>query len=186
MTAGTPRETSTRLKRTAREIHAALPELTTIECGFGVAALSEFRGKRGVVWISPGGGVEPSSRTNGTITDKAGKVERISIFANRIEDVEAHIYGETEEAVEALLDGVCAGIQQAVGVNNAPLPWKYGWAGDSQDAGGKLNHFPKVVLMFKLKLPVSEQALGLRSIEHIYHGHADKASDLPHTDPHGP
>jgi hypothetical protein len=178
------RETSTRLKRTAKRIHAAVPELANVTCLFGMLALKEFKGKRCIVWNSPGGVVDPAKRTNGTIATEAGKTERISIVSNRVEDVEAYVFAENDEIAEAVFDALLAAVHLELGPN-APYPWKYGWAGDSQDANS-LNKSPMCVLRFTALMPVSEQALGLRTIEHIYHGHADKAADPPHTDPHGP
>jgi hypothetical protein len=177
------RQTSTRLKRLAKKIHAQVPELATISCEFGRLGLQEFGKPRRIVWISPGGVVDPAKRTNGTVTDETGKTERISVVAYRTEDVEAHIFAEDDEAGEAIFDALLAAVHLELGPN-APFPWKYGWAGDSHDAGA-VNKMPKILLMFTARMPVSEQALGLRKIAHFQHGHSE-LTDKPHTDPHGP
>lgn len=176
---------STRLERIAKKIHAALPVGANVVPVFGVKGLSKHDKPRRIVWVSPGGDVNPAKRTNGTLTDEAGKTERISIIADRFEQVSAHIFAEDPERCEALLDGVIAAIHQEYAAN-APYPWRYDWFGESQDAGPQPNFRPKIVLTFKVQMPVSEKAMGLRTIEHFQHGHADKATDPPHTEPHGP
>ncbi len=176
---------STRLERIAAKIHTALPPGANIVPKFGKRALKNFDKPRRIVWISPGGDINPAKRTNGTLTNEAGKPERISIIADRYESIEAHLFAEDAERLEVLLDAVVAAIHNQLGPS-APFPWKYGWGEESQDGGQQANIRPKIVLSFQAQMPVSEQALGLRTIEHFRHGHAAEATDPPHTEPHGP
>lgn len=176
---------STRLERIAKKIHEALPPGANVVAKFGKRALKTHDKPRRIVWISPGGDINPAKRTNGTLTNEAGKPERISIIADRYELIEAHLFAEDADRLEALLDGVIAAIHNTLGPV-APYPWKYGWSEESQDGGQQANVRPKIVLFFTAQMPVSEQALGLRTIVSIQHGHADKAVDPPHTEPHGP
>lgn len=173
---------STRLERLAARVHAAFAaDLAGTPAKFGLRETQKHQEKRCVVWVSPGGDVNPAQRTNGTITTETGKPERISIVADRLEQIEAHIYAVDAERVELLLDAVIAALHQEFGPN-APYPWKYEWFGGSQDAG-VANTRPKVILKFAAKMPVSERALGLRTVVGFQHGHA-AAPDKPHTDPH--
>jgi hypothetical protein len=181
MPAPPPNETSERIKRIAARIHEAAPELQRIDPEFGMKALQSHGAKKRVVWVTPGGSIGPASRTNGTVTDENGTQQRVSIFAYRVEDVVVHIFAENGEDAEAILDTLAAAIQNVVGVNNAPFPWNYNWAGDASD--GTIARMPKVALSLTMKLPLSNQSLGLRRVAGFKHGHSEEP-DKPHTDPH--
>lgn len=173
---------STRLERIAKRVHDALPVgLKETPAKFGKREIDKHQGKTCLIWVSPGGIVQPAKRTSGKITDEAGKPERINIVGDRFEQVELHVNAPDADRVEELLDGVIAALRDTVGAD-APYPWTYEWFGGSQDTG-VANMRPKVLLKFSMTLPVASAALGLRTVMGFQHGHA-AAPDKPHTDPH--
>src|SRR5690348_8841841 len=114
---------ATRLREVAEDVHALLnaaltPEDQVKDCHDRVA-LTQHQQQRRIVWLTEGGTTEPPKQAGGRRpTD--GTEYRIVACRVRVERVEAHLFAESRERTEELLDAVIAALCQTLQVVEIP------------------------------------------------------------------
>lgn len=144
---------ATRLAEFADLVHAKLNDPTVKKLD-DVEALQKHEERRRIVWVTPGGTVEQPRQAGGRMpTD--GTQFRIQLCKVRVENVDAHIFAETRERTEQLLDNVIAALC-ITAESGIEMP-TYTWVTQERDNAGKVLRAQYCVLRFRLRLPVPEQ-----------------------------
>jgi hypothetical protein len=159
---------TTRLEEIAEKVHETLDD-PSVKRLHGWPALSEHAARRRAVWCSTGGTIEEprqggGRRPTGETDTSEAQTARIVACKIRVEDVQIHIYGETAEVTEQLLDNLIAAIYITLGT---PMIPNYRWVSQQTETSGRTLRNEKIVLFLKLRLPVPEEISPLRKIEGI-------------------
>lgn len=154
---------ATRLSEFADLVHAALGD-STVTKRDDVGSLQQHDVRRRIVWLTQGGQVEQPRQAGGRPpTD--GTAYRIQACKVRVEDVQAHLFAETRERTEQLLDSViaavCTVVQAAI-----EMP-RYVWETQERENAGKVLRAEHCVLHIRLRLPVPEEIRPLGTFDSV-------------------
>lgn len=114
-------------------------------------ALNEHAQRRRIVWVAVGGQVVPPHPGRAGPV-KVGEVSSTIAPYDRRESVDVHLYAETLDATDALLDAVVVALNRVLGTCRPT----YRWATQEADASGRQLRSHKVVLRLTLHFPVIE------------------------------
>jgi hypothetical protein len=136
----------------ATDVHVTLND-PTVKAYHDRVALQQHQQRRRVVWLTPGGTTEPPKQGGGRLpTD--GTAFRVQACRVRVEQVHAHIFAETRELTEQLLDNLIAAVCSTLGVVEIPT---YAWVTEERDQAGTVLRAAECILRINLRLPVPEQ-----------------------------
>lgn len=150
---------ATRLAEFATEVHALLNDATVKKCD-DVASLQRHEVRRRITWLTPGGTTEPPRQAGGRAPSD-GTAYRIQACRIRVEHIDAHIFAESREMTERLLDNVIAASCTVARVLEIP---SYRWETEERENSGKVLRAHECILRINLRLPVPEQILPLVAI----------------------
>lgn len=119
-----------------------------------VAALQQHDVRRRIVWLTQGGTVEQPRQAGGR-TPSDGTAFRIVSCKDRVEEIEAHLFSESRETTEQLLDNVIAAV--CIVARTAVEMPRYVWETQDRDNAGKVLRAEHCVLVIRLRMPVPEQ-----------------------------
>lgn len=157
----------TRLEEVATAVHALLDEGAVEPNEIGIAhdavALQQHQKQRRIVWLTTGGAIEPPRQAGGRVPSD-GTAARVRLCKVRVERVEAHIFAETRELTEILLDNVIAALTHVLELVEMP---SYDWETEVTERAGKVLRSQHCVLHFLLRLPVPDQIRELRTVAGI-------------------
>lgn len=114
------------------EIEDSFRELTgdtTVLFQRGKLKLAEHQDKRRIVFVRPGGTVQPSTRAGSV---DLGDGRRVRMVKRRAERVVAHLFAEDETAGEVMLDNLIAACEARLGT--AFQPGDYDWITEGEKA----------------------------------------------------
>lgn len=155
---------ATRLKEVAVAVHellnAALPEAEQVKDYHDQVALTQHQQRRRIVWLTQGGTTEPPKQGGGRLPSDASAY-RIQACKTRVERVDAHLFAETRELTEQLLDQVIAALCTVLQVVEIP---GYEWRTEEVGEAGRALRVACCVLRFLLRLPVPEEIKPLTPI----------------------
>ncbi len=157
---------ATRLATFATAVHARLASAgVTIPQQNDVISLQKHAERLRIVWLTPGGTIEPPRQAGGRIgpNDPANRVRLCKL---RVEECQAWIFGETREAAEDLLDAVIAAIYAEA--QHIEMP-RYRWPNELRDEAGNVLRAQVCVLTFFLRLPVADEIAPLVTITGVDH-----------------
>lgn len=155
-----------RLEDITIEIHERLND-ATLERRFGRKELQHHDQERRIVWVRVLSPIDTPKRAGATMV--VGDPEhRVNVCQIRVETVEAHIFAETDELIDQLLDNVIAACWltlQSVAVQFT----NYSWVSQYENEAGETLRTEKVVLRLSFRLPVPEEIKQLTPITEISH-----------------
>jgi hypothetical protein len=125
----------------------------------GKLALAEHEQQRRIVFVRPGGTVQPSTRAGSTVMVDGTRARMIK---RRAERVVAHLFAESEEAAEAMLDNLIAASELTLGTGFQPT--QYEWITED-DASAHLKYAEVIQLTAAWHKPVLDTPEPLTVIE---------------------
>lgn len=154
-----------RLEEFTVSIHETLAD-SSVKRLFGRKSLAHQEQARRIVWVRTRGDIEAPRQAGGrevppATTPPGGTTYRVRACCLRIERVEAHIFAEDDEKLDALLDNLLAAIYLTI-----PTPSFSGFAFPSQEEGkdGESLRTQKCVLTVAFRCPVPDEIKPLAPI----------------------
>ncbi|MBA2724282.1 MAG: hypothetical protein H0U56_15620 [Methylibium sp.] len=120
----------------------------------GRVALAEETQLRRIVWVRAPSRIEATTRAGGTLQGTTEQ-DRIKYAYVRVEHVEAHLYAETEDAAELLLDQVLGVLADLLGPS--VVPTGYTWVTETEEGAGIAVRQPKIRLDVTVRMPASKE-----------------------------
>lgn len=177
---------ATRLSEFATLVHAQLAD-ASVKKFDDIVALQKHTERRRVVWITPGGTTEPPPQAGGR-SPADGTSFRVQACRTRVENVDVHIFAESRELTERLLDNLIAAICLVAKVVAIPT---YRWETEERDQSGKVLRAHECVLRINLRFAVPDEVKPLTPVtaqEHLCgtlqeDGSITPQGDTPEEDP---
>lgn len=139
-------------------VHATLND-ATVQKVIGDLNRGRNRQRRRVHWYREGGTCDVPDQGGGRET--TGGTLREPAAWQRLEDITCHIFAESEDTLDTLLDNVIVAIDNTARAYSVILG-DYTWESTAKDEFSK--RIPMVALSMSLKLPVSDEQKALVTI----------------------
>lgn len=168
----TPVKKKSRLEGITLEVHKTLANPSVTHAWGAFALKNHPESIRRVVWVRAQSPIETPRQAGGRLqgvpdgatTERGGA--RVRLCRIRVQTVDAHIHGEDEGAVDALLDDLLAAIEQTIPqVDYVLEDWPL-----ENEAAASITRYPKAIIRLRIRLAVADEAKRLQSVLGEAHG----------------
>lgn len=160
-----PKRRKSRIERVTEQIHVELKD-PSVSHVWGAFALKNHAGPRRIVWVRTTSPIETPKQAGGRlqgIPDAAATergASRARLCRIRVQTLDAHIYGEDDGAVDAILDSLLAAVdivwpQTEYVFEDWPL---------ETESNANITHYPKAVVRMRLRLAVADEVAPLQVV----------------------
>jgi len=147
-----------RLETFGADVEATLAD-PTVTFRYHADAMNEHDKLRRVVWIGTGGVVD-EARPGRAGQVKVGQVSGTVAPYDRAENVEIHVYADTDDNLETLVENLIIALNMTL----ARCRPTYAWVNQTPAATGRALRSKKCVLKFVLHMPIREELSALTAI----------------------